>query len=298
MKIYSIKKIPRNNEDTYNLEIEKNHNYYANSILVSNCHKVRKGNKLNKIIDKINTFNRFGFTGTLPDDDLDRWNIISQIGPVIYEKSVSDIKEESKRDGGESYIVNAGVLAIKINYNIPPDYTAVAPSFRYRHELDYIHNSEYRNKVICKLLQNTNNNSLILVDYIAHGKALTAYVQKALPNKQVYFIQGSVEVEDRKIVQNLMEKHDNVVCIAISKIFSTGISIKNIHYIMFAAGGKSKIKTLQSIGRGLRTNPNKSELTIIDIVDNLIYGKKHYEKRKQFYGLENIPGRTVEITET
>jgi superfamily II DNA or RNA helicase len=121
---------------------------------------------------------------------------------------------------------------------------------------------------------------------------------QTLEGKEVYFIQGSVEVEDRRKIQQLMEKQDNVVCVAISKIFSTGISIKNIHYIMFAAGGKSKIKTLQSIGRGLRIHENKEILTIIDLVDNLVYGKKHFDKRKQFYDLEKIQIKHKTITES
>jgi len=95
-----------------------------------------------------------------------------------------------------------------------------------------------------------------------------------------------------------MEQHNNVVCIAISKIFSTGISIKNIHYIVFAAGGKSKIKTLQSIGRGLRVHENKDILTLVDIVDDLIYGIKHYDKRKEFYDLEKIKITEKAITES
>ena len=66
---------------------------------------------------------------------------------------------------------------------------------------------------------------------------------------------------------------------------------------MFAAGGKSKIKTLQSIGRGLRIHENKDLLTIIDIVDNLIYGKKHFEKRKQFYAFEKLQIKRKKITE-
>ena len=57
---------------------------------------------------------------------------------------------------------------------------------------------------------------------------------------------------------------------------------------MFAAGGKSKIKVLQSIGRGLRTHKDKDMLVLIDIVDDLIYGKKHYKKRKEFYEIEKI----------
>ena len=81
---------------------------------------------------------------------------------------------------------------------------------------------------------------------------------------------------------------DNVVVVAISKIFSTGINIKNLHYIIFGSGGKAKIKTLQSIGRGLRLHKNKSKLIIFDIGDDLQYGMRHLAKRLSHYDKENI----------
>ena len=73
-----------------------------------------------------------------------------------------------------------------------------------------------------------------------------------------------------------------------SSIFSTGINIKNIHMIVFAAGGKALIRTVQSIGRGLRLHPTKTKLVIIDIADNLYYGAQHAEERKEIYDKEQI----------
>jgi len=262
-------------------------------LFVDECHKLRNGNKVNKLVDKIPTFNRFGFTGTLPEDPIDTWNIIGRLGPVIYEKTTSNLRDE----GEGQYIANAQAIALELEYNFKPDYTAVSASQRYLFELDFIHNSAFRYNVIKRLVGNLKNNCLILVDHIVHGDRMYKELQ-TLEGKEVYFIQGSVEVEDRRKIQQLMEKQDNVVCVAISKIFSTGISIKNIHYIMFAAGGKSKIKTLQSIGRGLRIHENKEILTIIDLVDNLVYGKKHFDKRKQFYDLEKIQIKHKTITES
>lgn len=252
-------------------------------LVVDECHKLRKGNKVNKLIDKIPTLRRFGFTGTLPESEIDKWNIYNYIGPVIYKKTTTELREIA----GDKYIANAQAVAIKLQYTYIPDYTSVAAMQKYRLELDFIHNSSFRNNVIKNVVSKLNQNCLILADHIQHGQNMFNTLS-TLADKQVYFIQGSVEVEDRIKIQQLMEKDNNVVCIAISKIFSTGISIKNIHYIMFAAGGKSKIKTLQSIGRGLRTHENKSVLTLIDIVDDLIYGIAHYQKRKNFYDLEKI----------
>ena len=262
-------------------------------LVVDECHKIRRGNKVCKILDKVPTLRRIGFTGTLPESDIDTWNINNFIGPVIFKKTTTELREAA---GGE-YIANAQAIALHIEYGTKPDYTAVAASQRYLTELDFIHVNKFRNNIIKNIINKISNNSLILVDHIAHGEALFNELT-ALADKQVYFIQGSVEVEDRKKVQELMELHNNVVCVAISKIFSTGISIKNIHYIVFAAGGKSKIKTLQSIGRGLRVHESKDILTVIDIVDELIYGSKHYVKRKEFYDLEQIKITEKTITES
>lgn len=262
-------------------------------LIVDECHKLRRGNKVNKLIDKIPTLRRFGFTGTLPEDDIDTWNIYNFIGSVIFKKTTTDLREAA---GGE-YIANAQALSLHLEYDFKPDYTAVGAMQRYMLELDFIHNSPFRYKVIKSVVSKLSNNCLILVDHIAHGDNMYRELF-SIPGKQVYFIQGSVEVEERKRIQDLMEKDNNIICIAISKIFSTGISIKNIHYIMFAAGGKSKIKVLQSIGRGLRVHQNKNILTLIDIVDELVYGGKHFAKRKQFYDNEKIKITKKTITES
>jgi type I site-specific restriction endonuclease len=92
-----------------------------------------------------------------------------------------------------------------------------------------------------------------------------------------------------------MESNDNVVCIAISAIFSTGVNIKNLHNIVFAAGGKSFIRTVQSIGRGLRLHANKTRLIIIDLCDLLHYGERHCEKRIEIYKKEKIAYSEKEI---
>ena len=95
-----------------------------------------------------------------------------------------------------------------------------------------------------------------------------------------------------------MEEEDNVIVVAISKIFSTGINIKNLHYIVFGSGGKAKIKTIQSIGRGLRLHKNKSKLIIFDIADNLQYGTQHLQKRIELYQKESIEYGLQKIKET
>jgi len=251
---------------------------YVDLLIIDEVHKMKPDNKVSKIVTDIKTRNRYGFTGTLPEDKVNQWFIIGKLGPVLYEKSSYELRSGN-------YLTDVEVKIIEIQYNKPiiPKLTNNA----YRNELDYLYNHRQRNLIISKLSGKIPNNTLILVNHILHGEKLFE-VMSSLPNKQVFFIRGEVSVEDRNKVKAIMETHDNVVCIAISAIFSTGINIKNIHNIMFVAGGKSFIRTVQSIGRGLRLHNNKSKLIIYDICDDLKYSKQHNMSRREIYEKEKI----------
>ena len=253
-------------------------------LIVDEVHKLRNGNKINNIFKKLNTNNRYGFTGTMPENKEDQWNIIGKIGPILYEKNSYQLREED-------YITKAKVYIVKILYNRSDVYSYDVDNFdptaRYRDELKTVQQSMFRNRVISNMCSNMNNNALLLVDYIEHGQLLYNILSTQL-DKKVFFIRGDVAVEERAKVQKMMEKDNDIICIAISKIFSTGINIKNLHYIMFCAGGKAKVKIIQSIGRGLRQHESKDMLTIVDIADQLHYGKQHMNKRIKLYDDENF----------
>lgn len=261
-------------------------------LIIDEVHKVRRGNKVNNIIKNIKTQVRFGFTGTLPEDKLDQWNIIGKIGPVIYEKNSFQLRREK-------YISNVSANILELHYNSrPPEpKNDINPSEKYRTELEFLFENGFRNKTIAAVANNAPNNVLILIDYIKHGQALYDYLSSCCNRKQIFFIRGEVEVEDRDKVRQLMEKYNNVVCIAISKIFSTGVNIKNLHFIVFAGGGKAKVRTIQSIGRGLRLHEAKDKLYIIDIADQFTYGKRHQLKRQTLYDQETIPYQTKKVFE-
>jgi superfamily II DNA or RNA helicase len=252
-------------------------------LIIDEAHKMGRGNKSSKLIEKINTPNKFGFTGTLPEDNIDKWNVLGKIGPILIQKSSFELREEK-------FLSNVHVNMINLFYKDSP--TAVVntgnPTDNYHNELIFISRNHFRNKVIQTTCNNFNNNVLILINNISHGQHLYDLFSLNLKEKQVFFIRGEVEVEERDKVKHIMETNNNVICIAVSAIFSTGVNIKNIHMIIFAAGGKSFIRTVQSIGRGLRLNDNKQELKIIDISDHLEYGREHAEKRKEIYNNEKI----------
>ena len=261
--------------------------------VIDEVHKLRKGNKINKVIKSVQTPHTFGFTGTMPEELIDQWNIIGKIGSVIYQKNSYELR-------GENYISDVKVQVLELEYIGQPNYPKQIkePAERYRAEIEFIIHNDFRNKVIFNLCKRLDNNALILVDYIEHGRILHEYISQRCKDKQVYYIRGEVDVEDRERVKKLMEEQDNVIVIAISKIFSTGINIKNLHYILFASGGKAKIKTIQSIGRGLRLHKSKTKLIIFDIADSLQYGRQHSAKRIEFYEKECIEYGNRKITET
>ena len=260
---------------------------YVDCLVVDECHTIKKSNKISKMVNNIFTNNKFGLTGTLPDNKPDEWNIKGKIGSVIYDKDSYSLRLEQ-------YLTNVSVSFINISYKTKPIYNSGDNNFK--NELDFIYNSEYRNNLIKGLCGKFNNNSLILVNHLAHGDALYDKLSEC-EDKQVFFVKGEVEVEERDRVKKIMEKSSNVICIAMSSIFSTGINIKNIHMIMFASGGKSFIRTIQSIGRGLRLHESKNKLVILDLADQLTYGDRHAEKRKQIYLQEKINFKVTDIVE-
>jgi superfamily II DNA or RNA helicase len=261
------------------------------ALVVDEVHKIRKGNEVNKIIKLIKTPIRFGFTGTMPENLVDQWNIIGRIGPIIYEKHSYELRLEN-------YVSNVQVQILKLAYKEDPFKDTVISSVNlYREEQRFLMRSQFRNNVIGKLSCKLANNTLILIDYIEHGETLYKTIKQICPDKQIYFIRGEVEVTEREKIRALIENRSDVIVVAISKIFSTGINIKNLHFIVFACGGKAKIKIVQSIGRGLRLHKDKDKLIIFDIADEFKYSTAHMQKRIALYEKEKIQYSIKDIQE-
>lgn len=262
-------------------------------VLIDEVQGLRKGNTINDTVDNFSTHHRYGFTGTLPESLIDQWNIIGTVGPIL-----EDVPSHQLRDGG--YVAKAHATVIKITYKNPPKLVIdkILPIKAYKEECEFLFTNEYRNKVISHLSQKTDNNMLILINSLKHGEILSNKLIAEIPQKKVYYIRGEVPVSEREIVRKVMEEENNVVCVAMSKIFSTGINICNLHYILFALAGKAKIRFLQSIGRGLRLHENKNNLEIFDIVDEVHYSLKHYEgKRAEYYEREKIDYEIKHLSE-
>jgi len=251
-------------------------------LIIDECHHLKAKNKINKILKFVKSDHKFGFTGTMPVPKIDQWNIIGKLGPITYEQKTLSLKNQE-------YISNFKIIILNVQHNQKPKTIKSSnPAASYENELDFIINNHYRNEIICKLANNLENNTLIMVDRINHGEIMENVLKNILNlSKTVYFIRGSTEMEDREYIRNLMNERSDIVIIAISKIFSTGINIPNLHNIIFASAGKAKIKIMQSIGRALRLHPTKTLAKIFDVSDNTKYSKLHLEERKLLYQSEN-----------
>lgn len=250
-------------------------------LLTDECHRINKDAVTTKIIGKITTPNKFGFTGTLPKSQIDEWKVIGTFGPVIYYKKSKELRDKL-------FLSDVEIRMIKI---IHPKQKK---KLEYSEEVVFIQESSTRNNIIKQLVSKINKNILILVNRLSHGDILMEYLK--FDNKDTYFVYGEMPVNERMKIISKMEKQDNIICIAMSSIFSTGINIKNLPFIVFVYGGKSFIRTIQSIGRGLRLHENKKKLILFDIYDNLKYSELHSNERKKFYDEEEIEWKDFKIT--
>lgn len=251
-------------------------------LVVDEAHSIKKGNKISKCLEKVQATYRFGFTGTLAEEPEDKMRCFGALGPVRYQ-----ITSKELRDDG--FLADVAVHAVTLNYQ------KAYPFGHYRDEVQFLQGLPSRNDFLKKLCFALPKNSLLLVNFLAHGfelEELFKSYNETLPEgerKEVFFIRGEVENETREEIKRLMEERGNIVCIAITKIFSTGINIKNIHNVILAAGGKSSVTVVQSIGRGLRLHPEKKRLDIWDIADgDYPYSMEHREKRLTIYAQEKI----------
>lgn len=264
-------------------QYEKSWRSRFDCLIVDEAHSIKRDNKISKCIEKINNRYRFGFTGTLAENEEDKIKNLGLLGPVRYEKTSKEL-----RDAG--YLANVVIRKANLIYPETPE------RLKYKDEVEALYSNEYRNSFLTKLCTRLDKNTLVLVNRLEHGHNLLKYFNNNINNKKIYFIRGEIDNDIRDEIKKLMEAEDGIICIAITKIFSTGINIKNLHNIILAAGGKSAVTVVQSIGRGLRLHPEKKELNIFDITDKgYKYSTAHADKRLKIYAIEKIKVESTDI---
>lgn len=267
-------------------------------LMVDEVHQMKRGNTITDITDFVTTKHTFGYTGTLPEEKIDEWSVIGRIGPV------RQIVERAKLVENKS-IANVCVQFLKIRYKDSPKYLDSCDIMNvqdqlkdFQAEADFLYHSELRNDLIAKIAVNFKKNILIIVDRIEHGETLRNLIDaKSGGAKHVVFISGDMPEEERDRIKTEMENNDNVVCVAIAKVFSTGVNVKNIYGAIFAFVCKAKVSLVQTVGRCVRMKADKTTAFIFDLHDCLKYSEKHHALREKIYNAEGFNMREKEIEE-
>ncbi len=262
-----------------------------------------KAKSLTGILEKMpNTPYRFGFTGTLDGTHTHKLVLEGLFGAVygvITTKKLIDDK----------YLADFKIKALILKYT---DATRqVAKKHTYNEEIDFLMACPERNAFIKNLALSLKGNTLILYHQVdKHGKVLHELIRNSVdPNRQVFFIHGGVDGEEREQVRSITEKENDAIIVASYGTFSTGVNIRRLHNVIFASPTKSRIRTLQSIGRGLRKGgedieagiEGKEQATLFDIADDLTwktrvnYTLKHFLERMKYYTGEKFPYKVHNI---
>ena len=241
------------------------------TIIIDEVHQA-KADVLKKLLTQNlrNAPIRWGLTGTIPKEQFEFQSILASIGPVINQISAKELQDK-------------GVLS-KCHVNVVQLLdTTVYNS--YQEELKYLVTNKDRVKYLAKMCNNIKDsgNTLILVDRISAGEQL----QEAIPDS--VFIKGDVKLKDRKEQYDEIKEATNKVLIATYGVASVGINIPRIFNLVLIEPGKSFVRVIQSIGRGIRKAEDKDFVQIWDLTSSCKYAKRHLTARKKFYKEAEYP---------
>jgi len=242
-------------------------------IICDECHHVSErtgiwASFLNKNLAPI----KIGFTATLPTDREKLLTMEGSLGPVIGELSVQD-----SLDMG--IITKPFVTLVPISYNSE---LGEERNYKKIYNKGIVHNRARNYRIIrtAKERAKEGKTSLILIKEIPHGENLRTIARHA--NLNVIFVHGSTEGASRKSAKDALQdkKVDAVIC---TDVWREGIDIPSLDCIIMAYGGKSKLQTIQGVGRGLRKFEGKENVEIIDFLDPYKYLAQHTIERLQTY---------------
>ena len=256
-----------------------------------------KSKSLTSIMTKcVNAEYRIGTTGTLDGTQTHKLVLEGLFGKVYKVTSTAKLIDRKQ-------LAPFRVDIIILKY---PD--VICEQFRkikYADELEFIVGHEKRNKYIRNLVLSLEGNTLLLFRLVKkHGRILYDMIKEEtdVNNRTTFFVFGGTETEVREQIRAIAETERDAIIVASYGVFSTGINIRNLHNIIFSSPSKSRIRNLQSIGRGLRLSDNKEETVLYDITDDLRwknrknYAYRHHEDRMKIYDEEQFPYKIYNIS--
>ena len=258
------------------------------------CH-LFKAKSLTSIMSKLkNCPYRIGTTGTLDEVQVHKLVIEGLFGPVYRVTTTTELINQKM-------LSNLEIDCLLFQYN--DKIKEQVKRAKYQDEMDWLVANEKRNEFISELSIRLKGNTLILFQFVEkHGKVLHSIVKDKAKDRKVFFVHGGTDVEIREQIRHIVEEEDNAIIIASYGTFSTGISIRRLHNIIFASPSKSRVRILQSIGRQLRKSEKKDLAKLYDIGDDLHWKSwknhtlRHFIERIKIYKSENFQYNVHKIT--
>lgn len=258
-------------------------------VVCGNCHTA-KSKSITDIMERAHgVAYRVGFTGSLQDGKCHRLVIEGLFGKAFKTTTTKELINNNQA-------AQLKIHCILLKYN--RDICKPMKKASYAEEIEYLTMSTRRNAFIAGLANSLSGNTLILFQFVEkQGKPLYELLKG---NGNCHFIHGKVSVDDRDAVRRIAESTDDCTIVASYGTFSTGTSIKRIDNIIFASPYKSKIKVLQSVGRGLRIGNGKSKCNLYDIADDFSYKShknftlQHFEARVGYYAADKFDYSIIE----
>jgi superfamily II DNA or RNA helicase len=214
---------------------------------------------------------RWGLTGTVPKEQFEFQSLHVSIGPVISRLAASELQEMGHLSNCHVNIVQ---LQDHVEYN------------NYQSELKYLLEESGRLDAMASVIARVNEtgNTLVLVDRVAAGQELV----KRLGDRAV-FVSGATKAKDRKEEYDEVADVNDKIIVATYGVAAVGINIPRIFNLVLVEPGKSFVRVIQSIGRGIRKAEDKDFVQIWDLTSTCKFAKRHLTKRKQFYKEAKYP---------
>lgn len=248
------------------------------AVIVDECHGAKQ-DAMNDLLTGPfrNTPLRWGMTGTLPEYEFQKVSVIALLGNTVNEVTTRELQ-----DAGFLSSCNINIMQVQD----AGDYKT------YHDELEYLLTNKKRMTKIAAMIQDIakTGNTLVVFDRIACGKLLVELIEGAT------FISGTNKSKERVAEYERINDEDNAIVLASSGIVSTGINIPRIFNLIIIEPGKSFIKVIQTVGRGVRKAADKDHVEVWDITSALKYSKRHLTKRKAFYKLKQFPHKVTKIS--
>ena len=267
-------------------------------LICDEVHTLAPGSKSLEYINSIDTNVKIGFTGTIPTGDYHKWTLFGIFGMVLFKESIVNLQQQeylaplniTSLEVFDNYVNSNTNLMFSLNTtkrfdNEDDSEDAQKFNAAYNEEIEYIDKNSYNlyQKPLEYIVNTDSNNILILFDRLEFAKNIYDEVKNSLLNKKVYYIDGSIGIQEREKIRAEFEKQNGGILFAQAKTFSTGINIKNLDCVAFFFLGKGHTRIVQSIGRILRLHKDKEYAKLFDISFNYKYSRKHKKERMNIY---------------